>query len=326
MESQDLIDPQFNQLYHQRTFDIDCSYTSTPYSQNTCYQPSAYHTQVVGTQHLTSFPEPHWQSRGKFIRGSHYDTYSSFDFSGDNAMVHGPFQNGEMLSRGVPALEEMGFLEHLPCDTLDMKEQFVSFQVSPVAEQNGESRESQIGRGVLHRDSCHDSSYSEHQIEFEEICPPSKTRQDKGLKSEKNIAKNKEEGLVSLKNKSRKSARELPTEQWPNITSLLPFPETGKGIHKAHRSSMSVEEAVELLWPEPTELQLVQSNSSEIHPEIQESNSGITDLWWDSMGSTELGSRDKRESLENCEDYIDYMYGKLCGTSPLNKGNTQHHT
>ena len=321
MESQDLIDPQFNQLYHQRTFDIDCSYTSAPNSQNTCYQPSAYHTQVVGTQHLTSFPEPHLQSQGKFIsyRGSHDDTYSSFDFSGDNAMVHGPFQNGEMLSRGVPALEEMACLENLPCDTLDMKEQFVSFQVPPVAEQNGESCESQIDRGVLHRGSCHDSSYSEHQIELEEFCLPGKTRQDKGLKSEKNIAKNKEEGLVSLKTKSRKSARKLPAEQWPNIASLLPFPEKGKGIQKAHRNSMSVEEAEELLWPEPTELQLVQGNSSEIHPEIQESKSEITDFWWDSMGSTVLGSRDKRESLENCEDYIDYMYGKLCGTSPLNK-------
>ena len=321
MESQDLLDPQFNQLHHQRTFDIDCSYTPTLNSQNTCYQPSAYHTQVVGTQHLTSFPEPHWQSQEKFIsyRGSHDDTYLSFDFSGDNAMVHGPFQNGEMLSRGVPALEEMACLEHLPCDTLDRKEQFVSFQVPRVAEQNGKSRESQIGRGVLHQGSCHDSSYSEHQIEFEEICLPSKTRQDKGLKSEKKIAKNKEEGLVSLKNKSRKSARELPAEQWPNIASLLPFPEKGKGIQKVHRNSMSVEEAEELLWPEPTELQLVQDNSSEIHPEIQESKSEITDFWWDSMGSTELGSRDKRESLDNCEDYIDYMYGKLCGTSPLNK-------
>ena len=328
MESQDLTDPQFNQLHHQRTFDIDCSYTSTPNSQNTCYQPSAYHTQVVGTQHLTSFPEPHLQSQGKFIsyRGSHDDTYSSFDFSGDNAMVHGPFQNGEMLSRGVPALEEMACLENLPCDTLDMKEQFVSFQVPPVAEQNGESRESQIGRGVLHQGSCHDSSYSEHQIEFEEICLPSKTRQDKGLKSEKNIAKNKEEGLVSLKSKSRKSARELPAKQWPSIASLLPFPEKGKGIQKIHRNSLSVEEAEELLWPEPTELQLVQGNSSEIYPEIQESKSEITDFWWDSMVSTELGPRDKRESLENCEDYIDFMYGKLCGTSPLNKEipNTLH--
>ena len=321
MESQDLIDPQFNQLHHQRTFDIDCSYTSTPNSQNTCYQPSAYHTQAVGTQHLTSFPEPHWQSQGKFLsyRGSHNDTLSSFDFSGDNAMVHGPFQNGEMLSRGVPALEEMACLEHLPCDTLDMKEQFVSFQVPPVAEQNGESSESQIGRGGLHRGSCHDSSYSEHQIELEEICLPSKTRQNKGLKSERIIAINKEEGLVFLKSKSRKSARELPAEQWPNIASLLPFPEKGKGIQIAHRNSMSVEEAEELLWPEPTELQLVQGNSSEIHPEIQESKSEITDFWWDSMSSSELGSRDKRDSTENCEDYIDFMYGKLCGTLPLNK-------
>ena len=259
MESQDLIDPQFNQLHHLRTFDIDCSYTSTPSSQNTCSHPSAYHTQAVGTQHLTSFPEPHWQSHGKFInyRGSHDDTYSSFDFSGYNAMVHSPFQNVEMLSRGVPALEEMAFLQHEPCDTLDMKEQFVSFQVPPLAEQNGESRESQIGRGVLHGGSCYDSSYSEHQIEFEEICLPSKTRQDKGLKSEKKIAKNKEEGLISLKTKSRKSARELPAEQWPNIASLLPFPEKGKGIQKAHRNSMSVGEVEELLWPEPTELQLV---------------------------------------------------------------------
>ena len=321
MESQDLIDPQFNQFHHQRTFDIVCSYTSTPNSQNTCYQPSAYHTQAVGTQHLTSFREPFWQSQGMFIsyRGSNDDTYSSFDFSGDNAMVHSPFQNGEMLSRGVPALEEVACLEHLPCDTLDTKEQFVSFQIPPVAEQNGESRESQIGRGVLHQGSCHDSSYSEHQIEFEEICLSSKTKQDKGLKSEKNIAKNKEEGLVPLKSKSRKSARELPAKQWPSIVSLLPFPEKGKGMQKVHRNSMSAEEAEELLWPEPTELQLVQGNSSEIHPEIQESKSEITDFWWDSMGSLELGSRDKSESLENYEDYIDFMYGKLFGTLPLNK-------
>ena len=76
-----------------------------------------------------------------------------------------------------------------------MKEQFVSFQVPPVAEQNGESRESQIGRGVLHQGSCHDSSYSEHQIEFEEICLPSKTKQDKGFKSEKILPKIRERDL-----------------------------------------------------------------------------------------------------------------------------------
>ena len=234
-------------------------------------------------------------------------------------MVHSPFQNGEMLSRSVPALEEMACLENLSSDKLDTKEQFASFQVPPVAVQIREPRGSPKGRGVLHQGSCHDSSYSEHQIEFEEICLPSKTRQDKGLKSEKNIAKYKDEGLVSLKSKSRKSTRELPAEQWPNIASLLPFPEKVKGIQKAHRNSMSVKEAEELLWPEPTELLLVQGNSSEIHPEIQESKSEITVFWWDSMGSTELGSRDKRESLQNCEDYIDYMYGKLFGTSPLNK-------
>ena len=84
----------------------------------------------MGTQHLSSFREPHWQSQGKFIsyRGSHDDTYSSFDFSGDSAMVYGLFQNGEMLSRGIQALEEMICLDHLPCDTLDTKEQFVFFQ------------------------------------------------------------------------------------------------------------------------------------------------------------------------------------------------------
>ena len=103
------------------------------------------------------------------------------------------------------------------------------------------------------------------------------------------------------------------TEVNTNISSLLPFPEEGKDIH------MSVEELEELLWPEPTELQLVQGDSMGIHTEIQESKSEITDFWWDSMGPTELGSRDAKESLENCEDYIDFMYDSLFGTSPLNK-------
>ena len=69
-----------------------------------------------------------------------------------------------------------------------------------MAVQNGESRKSQIGRGVLHQGSCHDSSYSEHQVVFEKICLPSKTRQDKGLKSEKNIAKEKGRGTCISKN------------------------------------------------------------------------------------------------------------------------------
>ena len=97
-----------------------------------------------------------------------------------------------------------------------------------------------------------------------------------------------------------------------NISSLLPFPEEGKSIQ------MSVE-LEELLWPEPTELQLVQGDSMGIHTEIQESKSEITDFWWDSMGPTELGSRDEKGSPENCEDYIDFMYDSLFGTSPLKK-------
>ena len=36
-------------------------------------------------------------------------------------------------------------------------------------------------------------------------------------------------------------------------------------------------------------------------------------------GITELGSRDKRERVENCEDYIDFMYDKLFETPPPNK-------
>ena len=114
MESQDLIDSQFKQLHHQRTFDIDCSYTPNPNFQYTCKQSSAYRTQAVG----------------KFIsyRGSHDDTYSSIDFSGDNVMVYHSFQNGEMLSRSVPALEEMACLENLSCDKLDRKESLLPFR------------------------------------------------------------------------------------------------------------------------------------------------------------------------------------------------------
>ena len=81
---------------------------------------------------------------------------------------------------------------------------------------------------------------------------------------------------------------------------------------------MSVEEIERRLWPEPIELQLVAGNSLENHPEIYESTFEITDNWWNSMRSTEPGSRDKRESLENCEDYIDFMYDKPLGTLPHN--------
>ena len=60
------------------------------------------------------------------------------------------------------------------------------------------------------------------------------------------------------------------------ILSLLPFPEEGKGIQKAHRDGMSVEELEKQLWPEPADLQLVQGDSMGIHPEIQESKSLIS--------------------------------------------------
>ena len=74
---------------------------------------------------------------------------------------------------------------------------------------------------------------------------------------------------------------------------------------------MSVEEVEELLWLEPSELQLVEDSM-----EIQESKCEITDFWWASMGSTRQG--DKREGLKNCKDCIHYVYGKLCGTSSIN--------
>ena len=105
----------------------------------------------------------------------------------------------------------------------------------------------------------------------------------------------------------------------PNISSLLPFPEEGKGIQKAHRDGLSFEGIEIRLWLEPTELQSVPGNSDEIHPEILELKFEISEFRRYIMGSTELGSRDIRERLENCEDYIDVMYDKLFETPPLNK-------
>ena len=494
MESQDLFDSQFEQWHRQRTFgnNTDCSCTFIPNSHD-CTQP-------MGILPQSSFQERHWQSQEQFIgyRGYQHDSYLPFDFSGSNAMVHGPFQKIEMLSTGGPA-QEMTCPENLSCGTLDTKEQFASFQVPPVAVQNGESHQRPIGRGVLHQGSSQDRLSSKHQIELKEICLPSKTKIDEGLKSEKRNAENMEEGLVSLKRESKKSASQpesyqpiresrpqqreryrymgsmashpsagspkesktkgteeqladiektlkllveamaikrsaggnfrsrtpspstaiaqggsslspvrglqcneedlvfdtarshhegivprckqtlssedeasgeqngegskgdpqgilwmteevnsrIPglnpsdfnnandqnsfilgdtddwsldqTEESTNLSSLLPFPEEGKGIQKAHRDGMSVEELEKLLWPEPTELQLVQDDSMGIHTEIQESKSEITDFWWDSMGPTELGLGDEKESPENCEEYIDFMYDSLFGTSPLNK-------
>ena len=111
-------------------------------------------------------------------------------------MVHDPFQKIEMLSTGGPA-KEMTCPENLSCGTLDTKEQFASFQVPPVAVQNGESHRRPIGRGVLHQGSGQDRLSLKHEIELEETCLPSKTKIDKGLKSEKRNAENMEEGLVS---------------------------------------------------------------------------------------------------------------------------------
>ena len=134
MESQDLYDSQFEQWHRQRTFgnNTDCSCTFIPNSHD-C-------TQTMGIQPQSSFQERHGQSQEQFIgyRGYQHDSYLPFVFSGSNAMVHGPFQKIEMLSTGGPA-QEMTYPENLSCGTLDTKEQFASFQVPPVAVQNGES-------------------------------------------------------------------------------------------------------------------------------------------------------------------------------------------
>ena len=201
MESQDLFDSQFEQWHRQRTFgnNTDCTCTFNPNSHD-C-------TQTMGIQPKSSFQERHGQSQDQFIgyRGYQYYSYLPFDFSGSNAMAHSPFQKIEMLSTGGPA-QEMTYPENLSCGTLDTKEQFASFQVPPVAVQNGESHRRPIGRGVLHQGSSQDRLSSKHQIELKEICLPSKTKIDEGLKSEKRSAENMEEGLVSLKSESKKSA------------------------------------------------------------------------------------------------------------------------
>ena len=82
-------------------------------------------------------------------------------------MVHGPFQKIEMLSMGGPA-QEVTCPENLSCGTLDTKEQFASFQVPPVAVQNGESNRRLIGRGVLHQGSGQDKPrYVKQMVEGE---------------------------------------------------------------------------------------------------------------------------------------------------------------
>ena len=305
MESQDLFDPQFNQWHCQRTFNNhkDCSYTFTPNSQDTDYQSSLFCIQTIGTQHQSSFQEPHWQREEQLIsyRGSIDDSLSPFDFSGDNAMVHSPFQKIKMLSEGEPALKEMACPENLPCGTLDTTEQFFSFQIPPVAAQfNREPGREQRGRYELYRGSRQGSISSDGQVELDMTCLPNKTEQGKGLpstecKSEKIIAGSMEEGLASLENKSEKLIMELPVEQSQSVTGLLPLPGEGRGMQRNHKDSMSIEEIEEQLWPELTELQSVPGHSLEVHPKIQESNSEINDFWWDSVGSKEHWPEGKNE-------------------------------
>ena len=100
-------------------------------------------------------------------------------------MVHGPFQKIEMLSTGEPVLKEMACPENLPCGTLDTTEQFVSFQVPPVAAQfNREPRRRQRGRYALYRGSRQGSTSSDHQVEQDMTgLPSNKTELGKGLPS-----------------------------------------------------------------------------------------------------------------------------------------------
>ena len=80
---------------------------------------------------------------------------------------------------------------------------------------------------------------------------------------------------------------------------------------------MSIEEIGEQLWPDPIELQSVPGHTLEVHPKIQESNSEITDFWWDTIGSKDHWPEDKNENQKSCEEYIDCMYNQLCGSSNI---------
>ena len=307
MESQDLFDPQLNQWHRQRTFNnhTDCSYTFTPNSQDTDYQSSLYCIQTMGTQHQPTFQEPNWQCQEQFIsyRGSQDDSYSPFDISGDNAMVHSPYQKIKMLSEGEPVLEEVA------CP-----------QVPPVAAQfNREPRRHQRGKYELYRGSRQGSISSKHQVELGMTSLKSKTElPSTECKAEKIIAGSMEKGLASLESKSEKLIMEPPAEQLQNVTSLLPLPGEGRGIQIIPKDSMSIEEIEEQLWPEPIELQSVQGHSLEVHPKIQESNSEINDFWWDSGGSKGLRPEDKNENPKSCEEYIDCMYNQLFASSNIN--------
>ena len=95
-------------------------------------------------------------------------------------LVHSPFQKIEMLSTGGPA-QEMTCPENLSCGTLNTKEQFTSFQVPPVAVQNGESHRRPIGRGVLHQGSGQGRLFSKHQACAGRDLSSEQNKKDKGL-------------------------------------------------------------------------------------------------------------------------------------------------
>ena len=217
--------------------------------------------------------------------------------------------------------------ENLPGGPLDTTEQFVSFQILPVAAQfNREPRGRQRGRYELYRGSCQGSISSDHQVKLDITGLPSKTELGKGLpstecKAEKITAGSMEEGLASLESKSKELIMETLVEQLQNITSLLPLPGEGRGIQRNHKDSMSIEKIEEQLWPEPIELQSVPSDSLEVYPMIQESNTEINDFWWDRVGSKDHWSDDKNENPKSCKEYIDCMHNKLFGSSKI---NTKH--
>ena len=88
----------------------------------------------------------------------------------------------------------------------------------------------------------------------------------------------------------------------------------------------------------PAELQVVQVTTSgksvsdheikelsSICTEIQESNSEVAEFWWDSLDAKQLPTVDEKDSLANCEEFIDLMHDRLFGIASLNR-ETLHGT
>ena len=78
----------------------------------------------------------------------------------------------------------------------------------------------------------------------------------------------------------------------------------------------------------PVEMQVTSRGESACHQEIQvlsslcteiqESNSGAAEFWWDSLETKQLGVGEEKDSLGSCEEFIDFMHYSLFGTSNLN--------